>query len=188
MADGPINPQAVRLDRHRIFAILRRRSVSLFADGPAMTTIHARFALVALCGLCLTAGCRNNQTRDDPFNQRRIIPEAPAASYAPPNVQFPGATGVPPLQPVPGSQPGVQTAPGTFRPASATSPAAATSNDGWVPADKSTTPPPDHSAQLSKASETPVLQPVNSAQSVQPGPAPAASTTAALGWTPPRMP
>lgn len=163
-----------------------------------MPTIPPRFALVALFGLCVSTGCRNGTTGDDPFNQRRIIPPAPTANYAPPNVQVPGATGVPPLQPVPGSQPGVQTAPGqwmpqgstqpaTFRPASTTSPAAGMTNDGWVPADKSVSPPPDHS-ELSKATATPVLQPVNPAQPVQPGPAPVASTTAALGWTPPRMP
>jgi hypothetical protein len=158
-----------------------------------MPTIPPRFALVALFGLCVSTGCRNGTTGDDPFNQRRIIAPAPTANYAPPN-------GVPPLQPVPGSPPGVQTAPGqwmpqggatqpgTFRPASTTSPAAATTIDGWVPADRSASPPPDHSAQLSKAAEAPALQPVDSAQPVQPGPAPAASTTAALGWTPPRMP
>lgn len=164
-----------------------------------MPTIHPRFALVALLGLFAATGCRNNQTRDDPFNQRRIIPAAPTASYAPPSVQLPGATGVPPLQPVPGAQPAVQAAPGqwmpqgsappgTFRPASATSPATPTTTDGWVPADKLASPPPDHSARLSKVTEAPVLQPVNSAQPVQSGPVPTAGATAALGWTPPRMP
>jgi hypothetical protein len=164
-------------------------SVGPIVDEPIMRPIHSRLAVALSLLVCSATGCRNNTTGDDPFNQRRIVAPPPAANYAPPNVQ---------LQPVPGPQPGVQTAPGQwvpqggaqpgmFRPASATTPAAGAGSDGWVPADKPTSPP-DHSAALTPATTTPALQPTPSAQPAAVAQAAAEKSTASLGWTVPRLP
>ena len=158
----------------------------------------ARGSLFVAVLASFTAGCRNQGARSDPFLQRRIIAPPPAASYAPPSVQVPGATGIPPLQPVPGPLGGTgQWSPaanaasgGAIRPASATvdvrgggsssatgSGTARASGDGWVPADTPESAPPDHSASALS----------DSSQSDQVASMPATHASDSLDWATPRV-
>lgn len=163
-----------------------------------MRTTIARGSLLIAIFVSVAAGCRQQGARTDPFLQRRIIAPAPAASYGPPGVQAPAATGVPPLQPVPGPLGSAgQAAPATgaananaIRPASATvggqdggaasgatSGTPRVSSDGWLPADRPTSTPPDHSAAA----------PSQSPQSDQVVSAATDWTSNSLDWATPRV-